>query len=162
MYYFYNWTSQNYSSCHTWPATGCDSYHAVPGPGYNGTNVYLKPGSLLAVPPSEYDAVAAKITTVPGRLFLDALTDYGGYLVDDTGSEQGGGAFCAEHGVNDEVLQTYGYSIAIEDPLTPTQGGPLYWDLVYIFQSLNVVINNGPESVGGGGVPRRPPPPPIC
>ena len=128
--------------------------------------------------------VYMQLTTEPGRLILGALTDYGGYIVDDTGSQQGGGALCMEHAVNAELLAAYGYSVAIEDPLTPTQGAPLYWDIVHIFQvrasrraprpppsppypapflqALAVVANNGPSSPGGGGTPRRLPPPPIC
>ena len=82
--------------------------------------------------------------------------------MDDTGSQAGGGAFCAESGVNAEVEDLYGYSIRIEKPLTPTQGGALFADLVAIFQALAVVDNNSPAAPGGGGAGRQPPPPPIC
>jgi hypothetical protein len=141
---------------------GCDSYCCEnPDNGsYNGSIPALVPGALLAVPPTL--AATLSPATVPGAKILRALTDYGGYLVDDTGSKMGGGAFCAEHGVNAEVEELYGYSIRIEKPLTPTQGGELFNDLVAIFQALAVVDNNGPGSVGGGGTPRAPPPPPIC
>jgi hypothetical protein len=162
VYYFYNWTTGDYASCFRWPATGCDSYHASAGIGYNGTLPALHPGALLAVPPAAAPAVRAALATEPGRRILDALTDFGGYIVDDTGSWQGGGAVCMEMGVNAEVAAAYGYSVAIDEPLTPSQGAPLYWDLVAIFRALAVVDNNGPATVGGGGVPRRPPPPPIC
>ena len=160
-YYFYNYTSGAPASCFRWPAVGCDSYCCKdPSIGYGGTNPALVPGALLAVPP----ALAASLTpaTVPGAKILAALTDYGGYLVDDTGSRQGGGAFCAESGVNGEVEREYGYSIRIEKPLTPAQGGALFSDLVAIFKALHVVDNNGPGSVGGGGAGRQPPAPPIC
>jgi hypothetical protein len=40
--------------------------------------------------------------------------------------------------------------------------GPLYDDLLRVFQALHIVTNNGPESVGGGGTPRKPPAPPLC
>ena len=60
------------------------------------------------------------------------------------------------------MAQTFGYSVSISDPLSPNQGAPLYEDLSLIFQNLNVVINNGPNSIGGGGTPRRPLAPPIC
>jgi hypothetical protein len=159
LYYF--WDKVHESSCYTWPAIGCDTmYNSFIG--YNGTNPYLKPGALLAVPSSLAPAVQANLTTVPGQRILNALVDYGGYLVDDTGSKQGGGAICMEHAVNQEIQSAYGYSVAIENPLVPTQGGPLYYDLVTIFRALSIVINNGPNSIGGGGTPRRPPPPPIC
>lgn len=162
-FYFYDWSTGNYSSCYTWPAIGCDGYHAQPGIGYNGTNALVKPGALLAVPPAAAPGVAAGLRTEPGRRILAALTDYGGYLVDDTGSQRGGGALCAEAAVKDELAAVYGLSLRIEDPATPS--GPsaaLYADLVAVFQALAVVANNGPSSVGGGGTPRRPPPPPFC
>lgn len=161
-YYYFDWGTANYSSCYTWPAIGCDGYWDHPGDGYNGTNPHLKPGALLAIPPSDAPALRANITTAVGLKILDALVDYGGYIVDDTGSENGGGAICMEHGVNDEVMAAYNVSIAITDPLTPKQGPTLYWDLVNIFRTLSVVVNNGPGNVGGGGTPRQPPPPPIC
>lgn len=53
-------------------------------------------------------------------------------MVDDTGSQQGGGAFCAEVAVSDEVEKEFGYSIRIENPLSPKQGAPLYNDLVEV------------------------------
>lgn len=161
--YYFNSSTQPGASCFTWPAVGCDSYaHAGPGVGYGGANPLLVPGALLAVPPAVAAALAPTVGTHPGRQLLAALTDYGGYLVDDTGSQRGGGAFCAEHAVNDEVAAAYVWSMSIGDPLTPTQGAPLYADVVSIFGALHVVANNGPASVGGGGVPRRPPPPPFC
>ena len=163
-YYYYNYSSLNYSSCFTWPAVGCDSYwNQRSGPGYNGTNQYLKPGALLAVPPAAAPAVAAGLVTEPARRILAALVDYGGYIVDDTGSERGGGALCMERGVTAELRAAYNVSVAIEDPLTADgQGADLYADLVAIFRALSVVVNNGPSAVGGGGTPRQPPPPPIC
>ena len=159
--HFFDWASRNASSCFRWPAVGCDSYCCgSPANGYNGTLPALVPGALLAVPPARAAALAP--ATVPGAKILRALTDFGGYLVDDTGSRAGGGAFCAEHGVNEEVEELFGYSIRIEKPLTPAQGGALFADLVAIFQALAVVVNNAPGSVGGGGSGRQPPPPPFC
>ena len=114
------------------------------------------------MPPSAAPAVAAGLRTEPGRRILQALVDFGGYVVDDTGSEQGGGALCMERGVTAELRSAYNVSVAIEDPLTPTQGGDLYADLLAIFRALSVVVNNSPSAVGGGGTPRQPPPPPIC
>jgi hypothetical protein len=162
-YYFYNWTSRVYASCYSWPAVGCDSYFDNSGSGaqYNGTNPLLKPGALLAVPPPALPALLASLTTVPARQVAQALTDYGGYIVDDTGSQRGGAALCMEAGVSDELTRAYGpaYSVRIEDPLVK---GPLYDDLLAVFRALAVVANNGQGSVGGGGVPRAPIAPPIC
>lgn len=162
-FYFANWTTMDPKSAYTWPATGSDSYtFNTQGAGYNGTNPYLKPGALLAVPPATSATLAPTLTTTPAAKILHALTFYGAYIVDDTGSRAGGGAFCAQDTVNAEVEAEYGYSIAISKPLTPTQGGDFYKDLVAIYQALSVVVNNGPESVGGGGVPLAPMAPPIC
>jgi hypothetical protein len=158
---YYYWDKVHESSCYTWPAIGCDTmYNSFIG--YNGTNPYLKPGALLAVPATLAPDVFANLTTIPGKRILSALVDFGGYIVDDTGSKQGGGAICMEHAVNEEVLSTYGYSIAIENPLVPTQGGELYFDIVTIFKALQIVTNNSPTTIGGGGIPRQPPPPPFC
>ena len=183
-YYWWNWSSQEYSSCFTWPAVGCDSYYNSSVYGYNGTNPFLRPGALLASPPSDAALVALSLSTSIGHKLLAALTDYGAYLVDDTGSQQGGGAFCAEPEVSDEVQREFGYSLRIENPLSPMQGAPLYDDFVAVststrvmrccrfcrahvsdlqlFRALHVVVNNSPGNVGGGGIPRQPPPPPIC
>ena len=65
------------------------------------------------------------------------LQDYGAYVVDDTGSQQGGGAFCAEVAVSDEVEKEFGYSIRIENPLSPKQGAALYYDLVEVRKPLS-------------------------
>lgn len=163
-YYFFNWTSRAYSSCFTWPAVGCDSYwDNTAGAGYNGTNPLLKPGALLAVPPAKVSALMAALTTQPARQIALALSQFGGYIVDDTGSQQGGGAICMESGVNAELEEAYGVSVRIENPLKPGgQGAALFADLVRVFQTLSIVVNNGPANIGGGGTPFAPLPPPIC
>ena len=122
---------------------------------YNGTNPHLAPGALLAVPPPLAPAVA--VTTTIGKKLLEALTAYGGYIVDDTASDSA--AICMEAAVNDEMARVYNISMAYPGGLGR---GPLYDDLVAIFQSLHVVTNNAPGAVGGGGTPNRPPAPPIC
>jgi len=115
------------------------------------------------VPPARLAPLLAKLATEPARKIAQALADWGGYLVDDTGSWEGGAALCMESGVNAEIETAYGYSVRIENPLKPTgNGAALYGDLVTVFQALNVVANNGPNNIGGGGTPRVPPPPPIC
>ena len=142
---------------------GCDSYwDNTSGAGYNGTNALLKPGALLAVPPAALPPLLA-LHPVASRV-AQALADYGGYIVDDTGSRAGGAALCMEAGVSAELQRAYGVSVRIEDPLRPApgQGAALYEDLVTVFRALAVVANNGPGSVGGGGAPRRPPAAPIC
>jgi len=49
-----------------------------------------------------------KTTTAVGAKIKQALIDYGGYFVDDTGSQRGGAAICMEPGVSTEVAKAYG------------------------------------------------------
>eukprot|EP01116_Phalansterium_solitarium_P011507 TRINITY_DN27212_c0_g1_i1.p1 TRINITY_DN27212_c0_g1~~TRINITY_DN27212_c0_g1_i1.p1 ORF type:complete len:379 (-),score=65.41 TRINITY_DN27212_c0_g1_i1:89-1183(-) len=146
----------NASACYTWPAVGCDSYHLIPNIGYNGSNVFLKPGALLAIPP----AIASKVvtTTVPGSKIKQALVDFGGYIVDDTACDTA--AICMDYRVTAELEAVYGIGVDISNPTRP--GSPFYDDLVAVFQALSVVSNNGPNSIGGGGTPRVSMAPPIC
>lgn len=161
---------------------------------YTGTNPYLKPGALLAVPAAAAPGVVTK--TVPGAKILKALTTYGevwrrrqsqsamggnvpsshlpplaaaccppagAYIVDDTACDTA--AICAEPSITTELEAEYGISFDIGSPASPGAGGAtadFYWDLVAIFQALQVVANNGATSVGGGGTPTGPLAPPIC
>eukprot|EP00041_Stephanoeca_diplocostata_P014879 m.281502 g.281502 ORF g.281502 m.281502 type:complete len:423 (+) comp19839_c0_seq14:29-1297(+) len=148
---------------YVWPATGSDSgTEKAPGGLYGGTDPNVVPGTLLALP----TAVAKSIntTTTIGAKLKQVLTDYGGYIVDDTGAGNSV-AICMESGVNAEMRAHYGYamtyphgvSAALTDP-----GRALYHDLLSLFQGLHAVVNNGPSAVGGGGTPRVAPKPPIC
>lgn len=147
------WAVQYYFCCsYHWPATTVDGY-ADPAT-YGGTNPNLGPGSLLALSPS-FDV--STLTTTPGRLLAQAFKDYGAYMVDDTywnawalATEQGPGGR-----VVDEFASLYGF------PMSPPQGSPFMLDMINIFQSLQIVTNNSPASVGGGGTPRVPSPPAI-
>ena len=42
------------------------------------------------------------------------------------------------------------------------EGGAWYDDLLALFQSLHIVINNSNKKISGGVIPLQPPPPPIC
>ena len=54
---------------------GCDSYYNHSDiNGYNGTNPFLHPGALLAVPPSHVARLASSLTTSIGHKLLAALT----------------------------------------------------------------------------------------
>jgi hypothetical protein len=140
---------------YVWPALHCDVYAFNPNNSghYGGNDIYLSPGALLAIPSN----ITVKVTTVPGQKLLFALQNYGGYLCDDTFVNRG--TVNTEHGVTDEFQAVYGYAF------TPTGTGPgsdWYADMLALFQSLHVVINNSKRTVGGGGTPLQPPPPPIC
>eukprot|EP00475_Leptophrys_vorax_P032991 TRINITY_DN5152_c0_g2_i1.p1 TRINITY_DN5152_c0_g2~~TRINITY_DN5152_c0_g2_i1.p1 ORF type:complete len:312 (-),score=77.85 TRINITY_DN5152_c0_g2_i1:74-949(-) len=97
------------------------------------------------------------MNTVPGRKILQALTDYGGYLVDDTFWNSA--SVVMDVFVHEELEQHYNITSATDLHVWSSQstGNSLrfYQDLLTIFQHLSVVINNGPDNIGGGGVPRN-------
>eukprot|EP00756_Hemistasia_phaeocysticola_P054685 Hpha_TRINITY_DN30597_c0_g1::TRINITY_DN30597_c0_g1_i1::g.193617::m.193617 len=148
---------------YVWPATGSDSgSNKAPGGLYGGSDPNVAPGALLALPADV--AASLKISTVVGGKIRDAMRDYGGYLVDDTGGGNSA-AICMEHLVNDEMRATYGYAMTYPAGVTEKWNDPgkeLYKDLLLIFQNLAAVTNNGPSSIGGGGTPRVPQKEPIC
>jgi len=138
---------------YVWPATGSDScslHYADAKNVYNGSDPWVAPGALLAIP-----AVVPPLPlgTVLGRKIERALRDYGGYLVDDTAHDSG--AICFEAGADVAVERLYNFTL-------DTQGGPWYDDLLRIFKALHAVANNAPGSVGGGGQRRQPPLAPLC
>lgn len=134
-----------------WPAIQHDGYafNTSNRLHYGGSNPNLAPGSLLAVPSS----VAVNTTTVPGKRILDALTGYGGYLVDDTACNRG--TLCTEYGFGDVFEAEYGFQFN-------QTSGAFKDDMTRIFQALQIVINNAPGNIGGGGDPIRPLAPPFC
>ena len=146
-----------------WPATGSDSgSEQAPGGLYTGTDPNIAPGSLLAIPSDV--AAGLTMTTVPGAKILQALVDYGAYIVDDTGGGNTA-AICMEADVNDEMRRAYGYAMTYPHGVSSAASDPgrvLYADLLRLFQALHAVTNNGPSSVGGGGIPRVATKPPIC
>ena len=156
----YYWPGNASAACYRWPALNCDgAWNASRDPAngnfYNGTNEKLKPGALLAVPETVSTQIAKDLKTVLGGRMLAVLTDYGGYLDDNTASNSG--AFNVEGGVVEEVAAAYdGLALNCGPP------SPFYEDMVSIFRGLHIVDNNAPGSKGGGGHPRRPPAPPIC
>ena len=150
---------------YVWPATGSDSCSVnAPGGCYGGTLPSLAPGALLAVPAARSSRIAEKMKTKPGRKILEALTDYGGYIVDDTGGGNTA-AICMESDVNAEMRRTFGYAMTYPHGVTSSRTDPghkLFADLLLIFRALHVVVNNRPGAIGGGGTPRIPTKRPIC
>jgi hypothetical protein len=136
-----------------WPAIQHDGYafNMSNRLHYGGSNPNLAPGSLLAVP----SAVASGVntTTVPGKRILDALTGYGGYLVDDTAAARG--TLCTEYGFGDGFEASYGFQFN-------QTSGAFKEDMTRIFQALHIVLNNQPDTIGGGGTPIRPLAPLFC
>ncbi len=131
-----------------WPATNADSNAANQ---YFGTNPKLVQGALLAIPPAT-TAASLNLQTPAGKKLLSALRNYGAYVVDDAGWNTH--YFCVEKGVLEEFRATYGYDFE-------TSSGPLYNDYMKLFQALQIVDNNGSNSIGGGGTPLVPLAPPI-
>lgn len=146
-----------------WPATGSDSgSNKAPGGLYGGKDPHVAPGALLALPADV--AASLNMTTPVGKKLAAALTDYGGYLVDDTGAGNSA-AVCMEAAVNLELREAYGYTMTYPHGVSGAASDPgreLYADLLRILQNLHAVTNNGPATVGGGGTPRVPTKPPIC
>jgi hypothetical protein len=145
----------NQSPGYVWPALKCDGYAFDPKyPGhYGGHDIYLSPGSLLAIPSN----ITVNVTTVPGQKLLFVLQNYGGYLCDDTYANRG--TVNTEHGVTDEFQAAYGYAF---NSVSTGPGAAWHADMLALFRSLHVVINNSNRTVGGGGTPLQPLPPPIC
>eukprot|EP00051_Salpingoeca_urceolata_P019993 m.296049 g.296049 ORF g.296049 m.296049 type:complete len:467 (-) comp19519_c2_seq1:96-1496(-) len=139
-----------------WPALGSDGYtHQDSSPlRYNGTNPLFVPGALLAIPPGVGATLDCR--SVPACKIRDALVDYGAYVVDDTAEERA--TLCMDLAVPDEV--TRAYNMTIQDVRDPTS--PWLQDMHALFVALQIVANNGPQSIGGGGTPRQPPAPPMC
>eukprot|EP00039_Didymoeca_costata_P021275 m.343997 g.343997 ORF g.343997 m.343997 type:complete len:437 (+) comp23660_c0_seq1:149-1459(+) len=138
---------------YVWPAIGSDGYTNQTGSPliYNGTLPYLVPGALLAIPSNISKDM--KMKTIPGEKIKTVMTNFGGYIIDDTACDSA--SLSLEQGANDMFEQEYNLTLN-------TNGGPWYDDLVTIFQALHVVINNKNTSVGGGGDPIVPTAPPFC
>ena len=105
------------------------------------------------------------------------MIDYGAYIVDGAGHGKNNDPLRQNHAaigmdaeVNSEMRAVYNWSMAyphgVQRPDKATGQKPgqnqLYNDLLRIFRALQIVTNNGPNSVGGGGTPRVPTKAPIC
>ena len=95
--------------------------------------------------------------TEVGRRILVALTDFGGYLDDNTASDSG--AFNVEGGGVIEEVKRAWHGLDLQ---RAHDGEPFYEDMRTTFRALHIVENNSPQAIGGGGTPRRPAAPPIC
>ncbi len=137
-----------------WPAQRADGY-AFNNYGTQRTlpvNKELRMGALLALPP-KLNLDSLNFETIPARILAMAFQDYGAYIVDDTAWDVY--AIVTEWGpdgrVTEEFEKKWGFPMSIASKDTP-------WgrDMDKIFLNLQIVINNGPESIGGGGEPRVP------
>jgi len=137
-----------------WPAA------ATYGSNARGQEPILAMGSLLAIPPT-VDLDALGLETEPARKLAWTWQNYGAYIVDNAGLDDGWGQnmLAVEHGVREELLD-----VGI-DAVTYGVDGPTdtAWnrDMNRLFVELREVTNNGPDRIGGGGVPRQPAAPPL-
>jgi len=140
---------------YVWPAIKCDSHAFFMNTSghYGGHDIYLSPGALLAIPSN----MTINVTTIPGQKLLFTLKNYGGYICDDTAANRG--TVGTEHGVTDEFQLAYGYAF---DSNSTSSGATWYADMLALFQSLRIVINNRNNTIGGGGIPLQSPAPPLC
>ncbi len=136
-----------------WPADRADKYASKQK--YGGKNPELVMGSLLAIPP-DITEESLNLQTRPAKKIFYALQNYGAYVVDDTVWDAH--AIPLEDGILGEFRKTYGYPFQ----QSKKKGGPFYKDMMKLFSSLHIVVNNGPENIGGGGQPRLPLAPPIA
>lgn len=142
------------AECFRWPAVKPDGY-AVGWYGSvgNNRNPAMRMGALLAIPPS-VNIGSLGLTTEPGRQIAWTLQNYGAYVVDDTYGPSF--AFNAENGpagnMRTQFRADYGQDFEV------FASSPNAWsrDVQRLRQALQVVDNNGPNSVGGGGTPRQP------
>jgi hypothetical protein len=149
----------NMADCFRWPAVDCDSYFndATSPLKYGGTNPALKPGSLLALPPSVSIASLA-LQTEPAKLLAATLQNFGAYLVDDTAWSAT--AVCVEHGPSGTFEQQFQSDWGFPIDTSGTTG-PFALDMAKVVAALHVVNNNSASTIGGGGNPLVPPPPPL-
>jgi len=143
---YLNYTPGSSTPGYRWPADRADS--AAPSI-YKGKDPQLVMGSLLAIPPNVTED-SLGLTTPAGKKLFHALQDYGGYQVDATGADTF--ALAVEQGVEDEFKAAYGYDFSA----SATSNNPFYQDFMKLFQALNIITNNSPNSVGGGGKRRAP------
>ena len=133
-----------------WPADMADA--AAAKGAYGGKKPRIKMGALLAIAPHHTEASLA-LKTAPGRKLLHALQDYGGYLVDDTGSDAT--QVCIEGHAIGEFREVFGYDFDVRGGATGPAGDWLA-DVRALCTALSVVDNNAPDAIGGGGKRRVP------
>lgn len=128
-----------------WPATVADGY-ASPET-YGGKVPALEMGALLALKP---DFDLNRLKTEPGKIVARTMRDYGAYVVDDTAWNFYGLAVerSPQGVVVDDFERDWGFAWKQQ------VGHPWERDMRLIMDSLQVVDNNGPNTIGGGGKPR--------
>jgi hypothetical protein len=137
-----------------WPARRADDYASQKGeydPESLGrtSNPALVMGTLLAIPP-QVELESLGLATEPGRKLFTVLQDYGAYIAEDAGEDTWD--WVVERDAEREFEAAYGFSLTSET-----------WkhEIDVLVPVLQIVDNNGPDSIGGGGQPRAPLAPPF-
>ena len=140
------------TGCRRWPADKCDGYWTNPPSenGYNGKVNATRQGSLLAIREEDAMKLNGTLKSIPGKMILWTLVDFGAYIVDDTAWNAQ--YFCIEYGVDTQFEKDWGYQM---------NRSPFADDMIEISKYFMVVNNNGPDNIGGGGDTKYPLPPPI-
>jgi protocatechuate 3,4-dioxygenase beta subunit len=146
--------------CHTWPATTkCDTNASTT---YTGSNPHLVMGSLLALPPTlDLNTLGLDL---PGMILAKAFQDYGAYIANN--ADRSVNNIVTELSPSGSVAEVYDGSHNLVDPGefqtvwgvpfdTVGVNGADTWsrDIETIFANLEIVLNNGQNSIGGGGTP---------
>jgi hypothetical protein len=117
-------------------------------------------GALMAIP-AKVTIESLSLETQPAKMIAQALQDYGGYVVDDTGWDVF--AIETEWGPNgrfrDEFKKNWGFDFVVS--MSQATSTPWGRDIVKIYKALNIVTNNSATSIGGGGTPRQELAPPF-
>jgi hypothetical protein len=117
-------------------------------------------GALMAIP-EKVTIESLGLETQPAKMIAQALQDYGGYVVDDTGWDVF--AIETEWGTNgrfrDEFKKNWNFDFVVS--MTQSTTTPWGRDIVKIYNALNIVNNNSATSIGGGGTPRQELAPPF-
>jgi hypothetical protein len=164
-------TSQDISIC---PGSEICGYGLTKKGGTPDTNPSvnksLKMGALLAIPknmsivlyganPPPSDATHLYLETQPAQMLAWTFQNYGGYT-DDT--IDNGIGFATENGPDGEFTAAFrsewGFDFEGRVFQRTDNSANSAWlrDVARIFSALNVVDNNGPDSIGGGGTPLQP------
>ncbi len=137
-----------------WPARRADGYAASAYYSKRSNPVVkeCRMGALLALP-RDLNLDELQLETVPAKILAFTFQKYGAYIVDDTAWDVY--ALVTEWSdkgrVTDEFENAWGFPMAQNNLNSP-------WtrDMAKIFNNLNVVDNNSPQTIGGGGKPLMP------
>ncbi|MEI7502446.1 MAG: T9SS type A sorting domain-containing protein [Paludibacter sp.] len=112
-------------------------------------------GALMAIP-ATVTIASLGLESEPGRILAQALQDYGGYVVDDTGWDVF--AIETEWGPNGRFRDIFKTNWGYDFVVSMSQSTSTNWgrDIVKIYKALNIVTNNSADNIGGGGTRRQP------